>query len=282
MDIFARLVADTAPKYIGQPFVVINKPGAGGAIAAADVANSKPDGYKLLTIATSNFVSSFKTQKMVFNPADLIPLWSFMQFRTGLFVKADSPHKTLNDLLEDAKKKPDKITWGHPGRGLSVQIATSLLFRKADVKMIEVPHKGSSELVAALLGGHTDVITTSFGSVSSHIAGGKMRSLVVYTNRRFSNFPEIPTAKELGFEDVDKVSAIVSLYVHKNTPDKIKSILKDGLKKTCHDPALKAGIERIGEEYLCDEPDTAIELIEKGEEVVTPILKELGIYVQQN
>ena len=281
MDLLARLVADTAPKYLGQPFVVINKPGAGGAVAAMDVINSKPDGYKFVTLSNNSFISTFKTQKIMFNPDDLINMWTFLIFKTGLFVRGDAPWKTLDDLLNDARKNPDKISWGHHGRGLSVQVAAAIIFKKAGVKMIEIPHKGPAESMAALLGGHIDVLTTSNGSVSAQVASGKIRCLVVYNDKRFSDRPDIPCTTELGHPEIHNVNTFVGLYGHKDTPEKIKRILKEGFKKTCEDPAFKAGIEKVGEEHRCETPEFTRELIKKGDEVVTPILKELGIYVER-
>jgi tripartite-type tricarboxylate transporter receptor subunit TctC len=281
MDIFARLVAEIAPRHIDQRFIIVNKPGAGGAIAATDVANAKPDGYKLVTMSTSYYTSVFKTQKLMFNPDHVTPLWTFMMFRTAMFIRNDAPWKSLGDLLADAKKNPGKLTWGHPGRGLSAQIAASLILKKAGVNMTEIPHKGSAELLAALLGGHVDVITTSFGTVSPHVASGKVRCVAVYSHRRFSNQPDIPTANEQGFPDVDKVSAYVGLYGHRDIPERPRRILAEAFKKTCEDPALRAGVEKMGEEPLCETPEFSLDTIRKGNEIVSPLLKELGIYVEQ-
>lgn len=281
MDIMARLVAETAPKYLGQPIVVVNKPGAGGALVAMDVINSKPDGYKMVTLSTNSFISTFKTQKIMFNPDDLVPLWSFLMFKTGMFVRADSPWKTLADLIADAKKNPGKVTWGHHGRGLSVQVAASLIFKQAGVELTEIPHKGSPESMAALLGGHIDVLTTSYATVSKHVESGKLRGLVVYSDRRFDDRPDVPCSTELGFLQLEKLTPLVGLYGRKDIPEVVKKILVDALQKTCKDPAFKQGIEKVGEEHRCKDPEFTADAARKGAEVVTPILKELKIYVEQ-
>jgi tripartite-type tricarboxylate transporter receptor subunit TctC len=281
MDIMARLVAETAPKYLGQSVVVVNKPGAGGALVAMDVINSKPDGYKLVTLSTNSFMSTFKTQKIMFNPEELVPLWSFLMFKTGMFVQADSPWKTLADLIDDAKKNPGKITWGHHGRGLSVQVAASLIFKQAGVDLTEIPHKGSPESMAALLGGHIDVLTTSYATVSKHIESGKLRGLVVYSDRRFEDRQDVPSSTELGFPQLEKLTPLVGLYGHKDTPEGVKKILVEALRKTCNDPAFKQGIVKVGEEHRCEDPEFAADAAKKGTEVVVPILKDLGIYVDQ-
>ena len=281
MDVLARLVAEIGPKYLGQSVVVMNKPGAGGALAAMDVINSKPDGYKLVTLSTISFMSTFKTQKIMFNPGDLMPVWSFLRFKTGLFVRGDSPWKTLAELLDDAKKRPGKITYGHHGRGMNVQLSASLIFKQAGVEVSEIPHKGSAESMTALLGGHIDVLTTSYATVSQHIKSGNLRALVVYNDRRYEDRPDVPCSTELGFPKLEQMIPVVGLYGRKDTPKDVRNILIEALRKTCSDPAFKQGIEKVGEEYLCQTPEFAVETIRKGTEVTVPILKELGIYADQ-
>jgi tripartite-type tricarboxylate transporter receptor subunit TctC len=281
MDILARVTAEVAPKYLGQPIVVINKPGAGGALAAMDVVNSKPDGYKLVTLSNNSFMSTFQTQKIMFNPKQLVPMWSMIMFKEGMFIRADAPWKSLEELIEYARKNPDKVTWGHHGRGLKVQVAASMIFKRAGIQIIEVPHKGSAESMAALLGGHIDVLTTSYATVTPHVKSGKIRPIVTYEGQRYKDHPEVPTATELGYKDVEKLSTYVGLYGHRDVPEPVKKIMSEALRKTCEDAAFKAGIEKVGEEHRCETPEFAMEAIKRGEEVVVPILKELGIYVDQ-
>lgn len=280
MDILARVTAEVGPKYLGQPFVVINKPGAGGALAAMDVVNSKPDGYKLTTLSNNSFMSTFHTQKLMFDPKHLVPMWSMIMFKTGMFIRGDAPWKSLHEVIDYARKYPDKLSWGHHGRGLSVQVAASMIFKRAEVRLIEVPHKGSAESMAALLGGHVDILTTSYATVTPHVKSGKIRPIVTYEGQRYKDHPDVPTASELGYKDPEKLSTYVGLYGHRDTPGPVKKILSEALKKTCEDPAFKAGIEKVGEEHRCETPEFAMEAIRRGEEVVIPILKELGIYIE--
>ncbi len=281
MDLFAREVAQIAPKHLKQPVVVINKPGAGGAVAATELINSKPDGYRLVTLTNISFISVFKTQKIMFNPSQLAPIWNFEAVKQGLFVRGDSPWKTLNDLLADAKKNPGKLTWGHHLRGSSIHLGALLLFRKAGVDLVEIPHKGSAESMAALLGGHIDVLTTTFSTVTPHVNSGAFRCLVVYEDRRYKDRPEIPCAAELGYPEVGKLATYIGLFAHSNIPDKARAVLTEAMKKTCEDPAFKAGVEKMGEAHVCGGPELLKDAITKGELVVTPALKELGLYVEQ-
>jgi len=281
MDLFAREVAQIAPKYLKQPMVVINKPGAGGAVAATEIVNSKPDGYRLVTLTNISFISVFKTQKIMFNPSQVSPIWACQGIKHGLFVRGDSPWKTLGDLLAYAKKNPGKLTWGHHLRGSSVHLGALLIFKKAGVDLVEIPHKGSAESMAALLGKHIDVLTTTFSTAGPHVDSGAFRCLVVYEDQRYKDRLGIPCAAELGYPEAGKVAAFTGLFAHAKIPDKPRAVLTDAMKKTCEDPAFKAAIEKIGEAHVCGGSEMLKDAITKGEAVVTPVLKELGLYVEQ-
>jgi tripartite-type tricarboxylate transporter receptor subunit TctC len=278
MDIMSRLVADIAPKYLGQPLLVVNKPGAAGSIAAADVISSKPDGYKLITLTSFFLAATVKTQKVPFNPDDLVPIANLMEFKFGMIVKGDSPWKTLGDLLDYARKNPGQLRWGHPGRGISIHMSGLLIFRKAGVETVDIPYKGAPEVLASLLGGHIDAAASVYGAVRDHAKSGKVRYLTVFSDRRYGDASDVPCVVELGFPEA-AVPSFVGLYARKNTPEDIKKTLMDALKKTFEEPEFKKGIEKLGEEPRYGGPEFMKEAIKKGGEVGLPILKELGLYV---
>lgn len=279
-DVIFRIVADIAPKYLGQPVVVINKPGAGGSVAAADVISSKPDGYKLIILTNFFFATTIKTQKVPFEQGDLVPIGNFMEFKHGFAVKGDSPWKTFGELLDYAKKNPGKLSWGHHGRGVTTHLNGLLIFKKAGVETIDIPYKGSPEMEADVLGGHLDVGVFANGAILEHLRAGKLRYLLFFSDRRYSDQPDVPCGPELGFTSVPKLMTFFGLYVHKNTPEEIKKTLIDVFnKKIFADPEVKKGIERAGETPKLEGPEFMIEAIRKGEEVGIPILKELGLYI---
>jgi tripartite-type tricarboxylate transporter receptor subunit TctC len=280
-DLMSRLIAEITPKYLGQPMVVINKPGAGGSIAASEVVTSKP-GSKLFNISQFFLATTVKTQKVPFRPDDLIPLASFMEYKDGFIVRGDSPWKTLDDVLDYARKNPGQLRWAHSGRGVTSHMAGLLIFRKAGVQTIDVPYAGSPEKLSALLGGHVDLSAMVYGSVSDHVKAGKVRYLVFFSNQRYSFPSDVPCATELGYADAGKLAAIICMYAHKDTPPKLRQALEDAFKKTCADPQFKKGIEeRIGEELRYLGPESIKESIKKAEEVGVPIIKELGLYVEK-
>lgn len=279
VDLMSRLVADIAPKYLGQPMVVVNKVGAGGSIAAADVIRSAPDGYKLVVQGNMFFATTTKSQKIPFDPNDLVPLYNVMEWRLGMAVLHDSPWKSLKDLLDYARKHPGELRFGNPGRGIPPHMAALLLFKQAGVRVNEITYKGSTECATALLGGHLDVISVPVGTILELVSGRKLGLITVYAGQRYEDLPDVPAVVELGFPDVAKVLTYAGFYIHKNTPEPVKARLTEAFKKITADPKLAAGIVKLGESPKFAGPEFMKEKIRQGEEVGVPLLKELGLYV---
>lgn len=280
VDIISRLVADTAKKYLGQPLVMVYKSGAGGVLAAAEVVNSNPDGYKLLsTLITVLFAIQTKTTKLPFDPSHLTPLVSFVEFRAGWCVRGDSPFKTFNDVLDYARKNPGKLRWAHTGRGMSPHITMTLAFKKAGVDAIDIPYKGTPEKMSALLGGHVALAQQGYASAKDLVEAGKIRFLFFNSNRRYSDQPGVPSAVEIGFPEMGNIREMVGFGVHNDTPKEIRKTLFDAFKKTYEDPEFKKQIEKIGEDPIFGDPELINERIKEIEEVCVPLLKEWGTYV---
>ncbi len=279
IDITARVVAELAKKYLPQPVVVVNKPGAGGSLAALEVVNSRSYGYKLFSNSTLYFAVTSKTQKLMFDPNLLVPVAGFMEYTDGIVVKGDSPWKTLDDLIAYGKK--NKIRWSHIGRGTKPYLAGHLIFKKAGIESIDIPQKGTPEAISAVLGGHVDFVSAPFGPSLEHIKAGRLRALVNYSDRRYHTLPQVPSSVELGYQELGKLIPIGSLYVHKDTPEDIKKVLIGCFRKVGEDPDYKKGFERIGEEFRSEGPEFIKEAIKNAEEVSVPLLKEFGLYVER-
>jgi tripartite-type tricarboxylate transporter receptor subunit TctC len=275
----ARLVADISRKYFAQPIFVTDKPGAVGSIAAADVISSKPEGYKLLCNNHPYFAGTVHTQKLPFDPHDLVPLASLMELRMGLCVKADSPFKTFKDVVIYARKNPDTLKWAHPGRGTPPYITPKIIFEREKVSLIDVPFKGGAvEAATALMGGHVDLATVTHGAVVEHVRAGEVRYLMYYTDERYKDSPNVPTAAELGYLDA-VVPSYTSLFIHKDTPENIKKMLVDVCKKVYDDPEFQSGLRKIEGDPKWGGPEFLEESIKKSERIAVPVLKEAGLYV---
>lgn len=279
-DLLGRLIAQIGPKYFGQSIVVVSKPGAGGIIAAAEVVNSPPDGHKALIIAQSFFATTIWTQKMAFDPEDLVPVANFMEIsRPGLLVRADSPFKTFDDLLTYAKKNPGQLKWCHVGYQIFHTMSTNLLFKKAGITAIDVTFKGTPEALAALLGGHVDVGPFVYGSVAEHLKAGKVRYLLMYSDKRYRDQQHVPTVVEQGYPEASYLTSLTGLYIHRKTPASSMKTLMDVCKKVYDDPEFKPGIEKMGMDPKWGDPEFIKKAISKNAEIGIPILKELGMYV---
>jgi len=281
VDIMIRLAADVGPKYLGQPMVVVSKPGAAGSVAAADVISSKPDGYRLATMANAYFAVTVKTQKVPFDQNDLIPIANFIEYKLGMFVKGDAPWKTLNDLLDYGRNNPGKVRYAHSGRGLTTHMNGLTIFRQAGVDAIDVPFKGSPASLAALLGGHVDAAAIPYGTAVEQVKAGKARCIVFFSNERYGMPADVPCAKELGFPNAGKLTTLFGLYAHKDTPQDIRGILLDACKKIYEDPDFQNGVKKIGEELRFGGPEYLKDTIKEGESIGVPILKELGLYLEK-
>ncbi|MCG6533483.1 MAG: tripartite tricarboxylate transporter substrate binding protein [Syntrophales bacterium LBB04] len=279
IDIMARLIADIAPTYMGQPIAVVNKPGAGGSLAAAEVISAKPDGYKLVALGQGFFALTTKTQKIPFDPDELVPIANFMAWRLALMVRTDAPWKSLKDLLDYGKKNVGQLNWAHSGRGTPPHIIALDIFKKAGVQATDVPYKGSPEALSALLGGHIQAASLPYGTVKDQVRAGKVRPLAFYSEKRYSDLPNVPCIVELGFPVAAILMTYVALYAHKNTPEAIKTYLTGVSKKIYDDPRFKKLPEIGGEDPQFGGPEFVRQTIRNAEEVGIPILKEIGLYV---
>jgi tripartite-type tricarboxylate transporter receptor subunit TctC len=279
-DLMARLIAELSAKYLGQPMVVVNKPGAGTSLAAAEVINSKADaGYKIGILSNFFFATTVRTQKIPFDPYTLVPVANMWEVKQGLSVRGDSPWKSVDDLMAYGKKNPGQLKWGHNGRGITLHMMPLVMFKKEGVETVDVPYKGGSENLVALLGGHLDASSNTYGIIRDHVKAGSVRLLAFYSDRRFTEPANVPSTTELGYPIVEKLATFIGLYVHKDTPQEIRTTLYTVLKKISEEPAYISGVEKIGEVPRFEGPEFIKEAIKKGEEVGIPIIKEMGLYV---
>jgi tripartite-type tricarboxylate transporter receptor subunit TctC len=234
-DMVSRAIADVAAKYLGQPLVVNNKPGATGIIGSQYVFNSKPDGYTLLVAGGSETVSVPHFKSLPFSPInDFDPVIRLMVERIGFYVRTDSPWKTKN---------PEKYSYATAGLG-GMHHATMLVTEKrAGIRMTHVPHKGGAETLTALAGGHVNVAMASPNEAYALVQGGRVRCLAITALERSPTEPNAPTMRELGYDVyIDNQKGFV---LPKGVPQPIRQKLHDGVKKAYDDPQFRAGAEKL-------------------------------------
>lgn len=199
-DLLARALAQEARGSLGQDMIVVNRPGASGAIAIGEVAAAKPDGYTLGLAPTAAFTLAFHFTDIRPDLLEAVdPLLMVARQRLGMVVRVDSPHKTLKELVEFGKKNPGKVSVGIPGAGTSVEVFTRAVLRHANIDAIVVPFKGDADVNTALLGGQVVAGSYSAGGFAQHVKAGKMRVLASFQEDRFGVAPDVPTLEEMGY-----------------------------------------------------------------------------------
>jgi tripartite-type tricarboxylate transporter receptor subunit TctC len=223
-DVLSRTLAQEARKALGQEIVVINKPGASGALAVTDVATSSADGYTIGVTPSSSMTLAHEFQSIrpdLLESTDAIV--SVGRQRIGIAVKADSDIKTFKDFIERARKEPGKLSLGIPGTGTMTDLIARAVFREAGVDVNIVPFNGDAPVATAMLGGHVTAGAMSAGGWNPQIQAGTMRLLVSMEQERAEIAPDVPTLIELGYPL--KGDAIQHLYGTKGLPPAVRKRL---------------------------------------------------------
>jgi tripartite-type tricarboxylate transporter receptor subunit TctC len=203
-DIVGRVVSAKLAEYWGQPVVPENRAGAGGSIGSALVAKAAPDGYTLLINSNAHSVNPAIYARLPYDTAkDFVDIVPLSMAPNVLVVPAASPHKSLMDLVSHAKAKPGAINFGHAGVGSGTHLNTEKLIAAADIKVTQVPFKGTPEVVQALFSNSVDCYWAPISAGMAHLKSGKLRALAVSSSKRSPALPEVPTTGEAGVRGAD-------------------------------------------------------------------------------
>lgn len=275
-DILARTVANHLTTANKWTVVVDNRPGAGGNIGVDATAKSPADGYTLVMGQTSNLtISPTLYAKLPYDPVkDLAPIVLVGSGPIAIVVKADSPYKTLGDLITAAKAKPGSITMATPGNGTVAHLAGVQLQKVTGAKFEHIPYKGAAAAIPDLLGGNVDFYLSSVPTLQSHVAGGKMRALAVTSVKRSPVFPTVPTVGETvkGFE----ANTWFGILAPAGTPQPVIAKLNAEINKALKDPGVRKAIESEGGEVLGGTPEQFAQLIKKDLVSWGALVKESG------
>ncbi len=269
-DLLARAVAQVASKNLSKPMVVINRDGANGIIATTELAKTKPDGYTISVGTNGLFTTQpFAQKNLGYKQGDFDFLVGLTNEPILLTVNADSPYKTLDELVAAAKEKNLIIKFSNSGAGGVPQLALTYLFQLADVKSQSVPFKGGAPALTALLGGHVDAAASHPGEAIPHIKAGKLRALAISSVQRFPSLPDVPTMKEKGY-NID-IGVKKYIFAPKDLPADVRKQLVDVLQKVIADPEFKKSMADIN---LMVEPMTSKEITDYFAQQ-SPIMKKL-------
>jgi len=258
-DVLARILADRLNNMFGQPFVIENRPGAGGNIGIAAVTGSPPDGYTIGAATIGHFaINQFLYKDMPYNPEkDMIPASMTWELPNVFVVASDHvPAKTLAEFITWAKQK-GHVSFGSPGVGTSPHLSGVLFAKRSELDAVHVPFRGAAQTIPAMLSGAVDFAIDNLASYISLIQSGKMRALAVTSAQRWPTLPDVPTMAEAGMKDF-VVTSWAAFVLPSATPRPIIDKLSQAMKKIAADPDIQKRFLVAGARVLSSTPEQAI------------------------
>jgi tripartite-type tricarboxylate transporter receptor subunit TctC len=257
-DITGRPLAEAMTRILKQNVIVENKSGAGGGLGMQVVSRAKPDGYTLLLALSS--ISIIPEADKVLGRAPMyqlnqfVPIARFTADPTVLAVRADSPYKSVADLVAAAKKSPGAIPYGSSGNYGTMHVPMEMFDEVAGVKMLHVPFTGAGPAIVALLGGQIEAVSTGPSTIMGHLKAGKVRVLATWGEARHPALPDVPTLKELGYDA--QFSQWTGLFAPAGTPDAVIAKLREASKAAVNDATFQNALSKVETpiQYL-DQPE---------------------------
>jgi tripartite-type tricarboxylate transporter receptor subunit TctC len=246
-DNTARTMAHQLSEQMGQQFVVINRDGASGVIAAGQVAKMRPDGYSLMWASASPLVMSpAYNRNTPYDPLkDFAPVSIYFYLPYVLAAHPSVPAKNLRELLALAKAHPGKLSYGSTGVGGALHLAMELVLNMSGTKMLHVPYRGTPAMTLDVIAGQVDLMTNSTSMTAAHIANGRLRAIGVTSSKRSVQLPDVPTLAEAGLPGYEFVGWY-SMVAPGGTPHDIVATLNRNFVRALDAPAVKANIAAEG------------------------------------
>lgn len=275
VDISVRLLGDALARKLNVPVVVQAKPGAGQAIAISALTKAAPDGYNLGHFYQGALSTVPLLQDVSYTPDDLAPIMAWQMSPQVLAVRADSPYKTLADLVAGAKTTPN-LHFGHNGKGSVTFMAPTVFARDAGIRLEGIQFKGEAETITAVLGGHIPLGSLTQVAAAPLAESGKIRILVTFAKVRTPELPNVPTFEEAGFKVPIQVP-VGMLFAPKNTPAPILKKIHDSVRDILQDDRMKKEFANIRQVLYYMDDKAIRELIDNERKTYYPILKEAGL-----
>ena len=276
-DTAIRLIQPALASNLGVPVVLVNKAGGGGALGMDAVAKARPDGYVLAATVRSTLTILPASQPDVpYKISDFTPIGAYAVDSQTIMVKTGAPWKTLEELVDHAKKNPGTLTYGSAGQGTNSFFTMELLKLAYGIDIGHVPFAGSGPVKNALLGGHIQVGAAALSPMLSVIRSGDVTPLVTSATRRIRAIANVPTMTEKGQPDAS-LSTWAELWAPAKTPKPIVDRLAQALEKTMKDPGVVAAVEKAGLQVEHHDPATTLKLVERENEIVRTVARKLGL-----
>ena len=279
-DVVARIIGERLAVALGQPVVVENRPGASGTIAMAAIAKAPPDGYTLGSMSPLHVVAQSLVPQLPYDTArDIAPVRLVARASLILVVRADSPVRSVPELVAEAKARPGRLAYSSSGNATPPHLAAELFKLRAGIDVLHVPYNGSQAAMTALLGTQVDLQFSSAVAAGPHLRSGKLRALASTGPTRMAAFAEAPTLTELGFADFD-VRDWQGFVVPAGTPKPVIERIAAEVAKVLEEPEVRERLARLGLEPVADSGPEAFAALIRTELVRwAKVVREGGIRV---
>ena len=280
-DVLSRAVGERLQKQLGQPFVVENRPGAGGNIGADLVARAEPDGYTLLMSSAGILtINQFLYTAMPFDPASaLTPVSVVADMPMLLVVRRELAARDVREFLALARGTPGGLFYGSPGHGTTGHLGMELFMHATGVKLQHVPYKSAAEAVQAALAGQTQAMFDNPPTVMAQIRAGGLRVLGVAARQRIPQLPDVPTIAESGVPNFE-ASSWFGLVAPARTPPPIVERLAAETAKAVQDPEMRARFDQLGARLVGNSPSEFAQLVARERASWGEVIKSAGIKLQ--
>jgi tripartite-type tricarboxylate transporter receptor subunit TctC len=274
-DLWSRAWTDEFSKALKVPVIIANVAGASTMGALIEAAKAKPDGYTLTTASQSNVVGySIAAKPVVDVFKDFTPIGAFGSFPTIIAVESSSPFKTYEDLVDFARKNPNKLKCGTAGATIISTFIFELLKQQANIDVVMVPFKGSPPSVNALLGKHVDLLTLSPSALMGLMKAGRVRALL--TTRKMKELPDVPLFSEKGLTEA-AMSSWMGIFAPSGIPKEIEKKLVDTFATVVKDPKVVKRMEDLGFNTYYQNPPELTSQMKKDSEKLRAVAKRAGI-----
>jgi tripartite-type tricarboxylate transporter receptor subunit TctC len=257
-DTVGRPLASVAPQHLGQPMVVVNKAGGGGAVGTQFVANAKPDGYTVLyalnTVSEMPHIDALLGRPLAFKKEQFVPIGQITVTPFAIMVNTESPWKTFQEFVAEAKQKPEAFQYASAGVYSTTHIMWERILQATGLSVRHMPTTGGGPIMAAVLGKHVEIGHCVVPAVCApQVSAGKIRLLAMTSAERHPAYPDVPTLRELGYDVTHAIWH--ALMVPAGTPPEVVLTLRKALKSMVEDEAFKALMDKLGErvQYMSGE-----------------------------
>ena len=280
VDVLARTMAQSLTKIWNQTPVIENRPGAGGIIASQALAQAPPDGYSLILVASGHPLNQFFYPKLPYDTfKDFTAISEIAYSPLAIVVAKDNPARNLQELLAQAKAKPDALSYGMSGNGTSAHLAGELLNAMAGVKIVSIPYKGGAPALTAVIAGDIPISINPLPEIVGQLEGGAVRAIAVTTATRSAALPDVPTVAESGVAGYDTAVWWGFLGPAGMAPELVAQINAD-LKAALKDPVVLSALKKIDATPVGSSPAEFDRYMHAEADKWGPVLKQANIRVQ--